>query len=740
MTHRLLLRGCTPVPLAHYLKALGILRLIAEDKEHGDPEATGHWEGEYFVFGSTLFSGDEEKDRARLSHFFLHDYKPTPIVAPWNGGSGFYYQEEKLKDKDPTTGKRIKTGKRTQATEATRTVDKIAASSAQRFSDYKDAIEAVRTTLTASGHNAAPKEEEKLDIIRLFRNQLPESVVKWMDAAVLLLADGREFPPLLGSGGNDGNLDFTNNFMQRLVEIFDTRTGDAASDATPWLDSALFGNTKPGLLADRAIGQFSPGAAGGPNAGCGFETVSYINPWDYVLMLEGVLLFAAAATKRLESAGAGALAYPFTVRNTGGGWGGASLSDEGDARAEMWLPLWDRPTTLEELMALLREGRVTVGRRPAKDGLDFARAVGGLGVERGIAAFQRYGFLMRSGKAFLATPLGRVLVKRNPQVRLIDELESNEFLPRLRNFARDPKKASGRIQSAVRRLEDSLFNMANRGDPVNVQAVLMQLGAACAAIGTSQKTQKAVSVPPVLSAAWAMQADDGTPEFRIAAALASLADPAMRLQLLPLDPEKPDKWKPSSRLFSWGRGGLVANLIAALRARMLDGSRGKAAGKPFGYGYGAMLDDVAAFLDGRTDEARIERLLMGLVLAEPSPELNSPPGDAALPTAYMAIKPFFMPDRLLRGSLLPDDAHLPLPAEICNWLGADRANDALRLAWRRLRIAGAYVPDFPRAAPTAHGVEGPRLLAALMIPVSRGELTHRFKHLAPIPTGADLIL
>ena len=347
---------------------------------------------------------------------------------------------------------------------------------------------------------------------------------------------------------------------------------------------------------------------------------------------------------------------------------------------------------------------------------------------------------MRSGKAFLATPLGRVPVKRNPQVRLIDELESKDFLPRLRQFARDPKKASGRIQSAVRRLEDSAFNMANRGDPANVQAVLIQLGAACAAIGTSQKTQKAVPAPPVLSAAWAMRADDGTPEFRIAAALASLAGPAMRLQLLPLDPERPDKWKPSSRLFSWGRGGLVANLIATLRARMLDASRGKMAGEPFGYGYAATLDDVAAFLDGRTDDARIERLLLGLVLAKPPVKIEQARSVAALPAAYLALKPFFMPDRLLRGSLLPDDAHLPLPAEICYWLGTGRVNDALRHAWRRLRIAGARVPDSPRVAPTAHGINGPRLLAALMIPVSPGELTHRFKHIAPMPAEADLTL
>lgn len=36
------LHGCAPVPLAHYLKALGILRLVAES-EHGGGTATAVW-------------------------------------------------------------------------------------------------------------------------------------------------------------------------------------------------------------------------------------------------------------------------------------------------------------------------------------------------------------------------------------------------------------------------------------------------------------------------------------------------------------------------------------------------------------------------------------------------------------------------------------------------------------------------------------------------------------------------
>lgn len=44
-TNAIPLSGCAPVPLAHYLKALGVFRLLTES-EHGDASATAHWKGE----------------------------------------------------------------------------------------------------------------------------------------------------------------------------------------------------------------------------------------------------------------------------------------------------------------------------------------------------------------------------------------------------------------------------------------------------------------------------------------------------------------------------------------------------------------------------------------------------------------------------------------------------------------------------------------------------------------------
>jgi CRISPR-associated protein Csx17 len=69
----LILHGCTPEPLMSYLKALGILRLVAEQ---ADPEACGAWHAEAFALSSQF-------DREALIKFFLEKYRPTPILAPW---------------------------------------------------------------------------------------------------------------------------------------------------------------------------------------------------------------------------------------------------------------------------------------------------------------------------------------------------------------------------------------------------------------------------------------------------------------------------------------------------------------------------------------------------------------------------------------------------------------------------------------------------------------------------------
>ena len=65
-------------PLASYLKALAVLRLVAEAGTDGggDPGATGFWRHDEFVLRTRL-------TKEELGTFFLEGYRPTPLIAPW---------------------------------------------------------------------------------------------------------------------------------------------------------------------------------------------------------------------------------------------------------------------------------------------------------------------------------------------------------------------------------------------------------------------------------------------------------------------------------------------------------------------------------------------------------------------------------------------------------------------------------------------------------------------------------
>jgi len=701
------LRGATPVPLASYLKALGILRLVAEQK---DANATGWWEGDHFVLQGDL-------DKESLSGFLLNEYRPTPILAPWNGGSGFFPKDNKIG------------------------IEGLEASVASRFDDYRNAIVFSRTLLDRLGIEEKPEGEEKARLLRQFRAQAPESVLRWFNAAVLLAGEGPRYPPLLGTGGNDGRLDFTNNFMQRLVEIFDPQSGNPSPHASAWLDNALDGKPIHGLI-NKAIGQFSPGDAGGPNASTGFEAKALINPWDFVLMLEGALAFAAATSRRLESSDNEGMSYPFTVRPTAVGGSGESLDDEKDARAEVWMPLWEAPTTWPELQMLLSEGRARLGMQPVRDGLDFIRAISGLGIDRGIAAFQRYAFLMRSGKAYLATPVSRVQVKRNPDADLIGQLEREGFLQRIRQIARNDN-VPGRLRAAVRRLEQALFDLAARRGSRQVQYCLVTCGEVVSGLESLARRDDKPPPPPRLDADWVMRADDGSAEFQIAAAIAGLGqtpgmDPPLACHLLPLDFDgKGWQWHPDSPEHVWRGGDPVTGLAAVARRRCLEASRRQGyPPKPFSSPAGVASGTLAAWLYGTLPghaDRRIADLARGLALCRivqlPSPT-QARGQIVELPAAWYALRAFFTPDDLLiEAGLLPPDGRLPQDARLLQLLLADRIEAAVQLAWRQLAARGAPLPAFDTKHPPAlaGSLEGRRLLASLSVPLYPVDLKRGFR-------------
>ncbi len=711
----LVLAGCRPVPLAHYLKALGVLRLVAEQ---ADPGARGAFTDRGFVLTSAL-------DAESLVAFFLERYRPTPIVGPWNGGSGFYPKDNRA------------------------ALDRIAASTGDRWADYRTTIVAAQHILASRGAEEKVDKAAKDALLLALRGRLPDAALEWLDAALLLTAEGPKYPPLLGTGGNDGRLDFTNNFMQRLVELLDPGPDQPPAETRALLRHALFDEAVD-ALAHKAIGQFLPGDAGGANAGAGFDGEARINPWDFVLALEGAVMFAAVAARRLERAAPGVLAYPFTVHAVGAGYGSAAARDADDARAEMWLPLWSRPAGLAELRTVLGEGRAHVGRRSPRDGVDFARAVASLGVDRGLDAFERYGFHVRNGLAYFAVPLGRFEVGA-----AADPLR--EIAPWFDRFRQAANRdlAPARIRRALHRLERAVVEACRHGHAEHrTTNVLLALGACERAMAESLAWSSESGVRPIPRLdpnRWLAEVDRSV-ELRIAAAVTSLearrsarapsldaTDTSLRLPpirdfIAPLEGTGTRlHWLSTTGPDHVGIGSVPErSLLDLLQRRVLWARRHGATAYRDQATHAAPLADVAAFVEGIDDDLLGEHLWACTLLDWPRASRDTrallrrgaPRGPQPGP-AYALLKLCFagrsvpLPASDERPGADTPTVEIPTLPAILRLLEAERGHDALEAARRRLRGSGLVSPLEPfELAPAM----ARRLGAALLIPLSKRDL------------------
>lgn len=594
--HTIKLSGCAPLPLAHYLKGLGILRLVSEQL---DATARGSWLNDQMFLH---FSGEA----ATLTEFFTCSYRPTAVLAPWNGGSGFF-----TKDND-------------QALTA------IESGTAPRLEPYRAAIVAARNELIRLDLKGKPDGDSKTLLLQCCRSSFPEDALAWLDAVFVLCEDSVKFPPLLGTGGNDGRLEFTNNFMQRITDVMDPTTGEPTAESARWLGASLFGSTAPGVATKAPVGQFFPGAAGGANATSGFDAPSAVNPWDFILMIEGALLFAAASTKRLESAGDGELVYPFCVRQAGVGYASAAGTDEPEARCEMWMPLWKEPTTIAELRAIFSEGRAQVRGRAARSGVDFAQAAVTLGVDRGITAFQRYGFQVRNGLAYFATPLERVVVRRNARTDLLADLELWHERLRQKAGPRANPEPPASIARALNQLERQIFELCREDSPSRLQTLIATIGATERTLARSLKWTIGSYVRPLngLKPRWLDDANDNSPEFRLAQSVAAMRGWLgketlwfrQHLEAIKVGSNGQRSWvswddTPGNDV-AWHDGDLMDALNAILRRRLMRTENSGARGWPDWSPRPAGLSDITAFIEHRTNDSLLADLIWGLSLVD----------------------------------------------------------------------------------------------------------------------------
>ena len=722
------LAGCTPVPLAGYLKALGVFRLIVEQQ---DENAHGFWRDERFVLRTRL-TGDQ------LVEFFAKTYQPSPIISPWNGRAGFLEGDDEGSSRKGAKIIRLYEG------------------AGDRFIKLRNAVKTYHSIgiikkLDEARANAKPLNEKKrkkrqlsenekkrlkelealirrckASAIANLRSEAPDWAVDWFDACQRIAQKSAVFP-LLGSGGVDGSRDFGVNFGSALEHSFDFETGKPLENTMALIRESLGFDIVPSLGSDN-LGQYDP-AGGGENITSGFKGEQPFNPIDFILLLEGAVLFSGAATRRLGS-NQTQIGFPFTVGALTAG-SGATASADDKGFSEFWAPIWTRPVCLVELSAFLTEGRTTVGQKTAKDALEFAVALSTLGSQRGVTGYQRFALLQREPRnPKKATPIGRVQVRENPRASLVSELDAAGWLSRARSTVRG-KTVPPSLGKTGRDLDEALFRLTGDGSAESVQEALMAFGALMLEVARRPKLRDAkdgLRPPPPLSKEWTEAADDGSHEFALAAALASLDVTGdirlpFRRHLAPLDGSKGrESWSDKTEaqvLAVWTGRSLVRDTALVLERRLIEAQRHSftnhdKAELPLRGWRAAPLAAVAAFLADQTDDARIAALAVGLAWCRVGGHTKLVTREEALPFAYAALKPLFAPEGV--GPIEINEKKRIDPLPVVRLIRAGRVGDAIRHAQIVAQGAGLPAP-FIKREPVA-SLDPDRLMTALLFPIA----------------------
>lgn len=726
--HRL--AGCTPRPLANYLKALAVLRLVAEQKDSG---ARGFWRADVFHLVTSL-------DAEGLSGFFLREWEPTALVSPWNKGSGFFDLEH---DKGLAPLRRSKAPRFGPMRAGIAAAEVLLADMDAAVASLK-AIKAESNAIKDAGakerFRSDPVYKQRLaraekECKRLKDELQPEcqrrwrgGELRWLRAAVVLHGDDRaEFPALLGTGGNDGKLDFTNNAYQRLGDLFDFDSGEPRPGAADLLRSALWGDPVTGRRKG-GIGQFSPAASGGANATSGALAESLLNPWDLPLLLEGSVLFGASSTRRLASRGPAQAAAPFAVRGQSSGYGSASASDDAQGtRGEQWMPLWERPWNLDELASVLAEGRCQVGSKSGESALDVARAVARLGVARGISSFERFGYLTRNGKSNYAVPLGQWEVRAQASGRLLDDLDRSDWWSRVRRAARE-EHAPASFVRCERVLSDAVMAVLSKGnEPARWTRVLVALAELEAQMVSSGAfTVKTRLNPiPALSPGW-LGAVENSPELRLAMSLAAASHPdgrslPVRGHWLPLDRRgrfhtRDKGLARDERVVCTGRNA-EEDLVALVARRLTEAEAPRTFPLRVAAAFAASPSDLGALLDGDVDLEQTMWLVRALSAVDWTrvTEDELPPrrqDRTALDPAWLALRLTHLGFPLPRGE---GSVRIPVDPSPVRLLATGNAARAFEVVQRRLRAASIEVPF--RVA-TVDPLQARRYAASLAFPIS----------------------
>jgi CRISPR-associated protein Csx17 len=724
--------------LQRYLAALGLYRVIASQ---ADSTATCRFDDVDFVIETSV---------ADLPTWLVDSYSPSPYFSPWNGAGGFGLGAgnagedaiKKLTDADGAFAGNPRLELFARAYKICKCIAQRAKENGWKINDKKD----------------------KARLVREIRNACPDEMLPWIDACVVVLGNGElDFPPLLGTGGNDGRLEFSSNYHQHVLRVLPT-TAAKRKTSLSWAADAING-TEASKLVQAAVGQFDPGSSGTPNSSPFGSADSFVNPWLYILMLEGAVWFASSPARRLsmqaESQPRAArtfTTYPSPVAILGG-------SDTEESRGEVWTPSWRENLALAGVQRIFTEGRAVWRGATAIDSSSMYLAIASKGVADGIAALDRYGIIKRNGLSFVAVRADTMKVPdtADQSLKIVSEVETwptNQL-----------RSDSTTVARAARRFAAARVDLAKAPTSESRRAALLRMLSAVTdtevAVGNSSKARERTSPRQPLQASVLL--DGATDldlfairEFRLALGFATLklapapgaqasARRSLRELIMPVEKTPSGKWSWTDRPVVQGYSSrdimevladvLIAHVIAAdsrtLTPEANDGDTTEslsAAQRPArlmigvpgpSSGFRVPESDLHALARSEIDTALFSRWLAALLPLEWDSKASAAARGAmaglplvTVPSPRLAILRTLRADRVLA----PADNAVPigLTTEMVSALARGSIDSALGAAIRRLRQMG-YGTIAPSALALTESPKPETVLAAALLPSARGQ-------------------
>ena len=446
-------------------------------------------------------------------------------------------------------------------------------------------------------------------------------------------------------------------------------------------------------------------------------------------MMEGIMFFAGNLSRR-QSGRRGKAVFPFTTNASKVGY--ATSSGDEDDRGEIWLPIWKNFATFREIIHVFNEGRVQLNQKQAETGTEFARAITSLGAERGISSFQRISVVKRKGNAFLYINSGRIYASDEQSIHLLNELD-----PWYDQINKEGKssKATISLKRLISEYDETILELCQYKKKEHLLRMLSTIGK----LDRYASNVKNARPLQQLTESWLHTCYDESPEFRLAASMASIRRtnkiPSIRANLENVTLNKFDKWEygKKSPSFVWNESShLLTNISQTIYRRGIDGLKNYADQIPIDGTIPAKISDIIEFLNGSLNMKKIAELTLPLSIVSINSKTRYPWANTIseridntpIPEAYAVMK--------IVHSSEPNE-RIPYDMSVLSMLHARRFDDAYAKA-----ISILVAHEMP---PRSYSRPGGRnnlscsdttknhLMASLLFPIhrdTRREIIERF--------------